>query len=115
VTQLGYPACLDDGGRMERNDSQGTVDVSHTNNTVIGSLMCGGSSGGPWLINFGITPSLTGTSAGFAPIPNQVLGVTSWGSTDTGVKWMGASPFLSTNLVPLVSSACKAYPDACSD
>jgi V8-like Glu-specific endopeptidase len=115
VTQIGYPGCLDDGGMMERNDAQGAIDSAHSDNTVIGSLMCGGSSGGPWLINFGIRPSLTGTSLGSSPIENQIIGVTSWGSTDNAVKWMGASPFLSTNVLPLVNNACKAFPEICKD
>lgn len=115
VTQIGYPACLDNGGLMERNDAQGSVDSQFSDNTVIGSLMCGGSSGGPWLINFGMQPKLTGTSSGSAPASNQVIGVTSWGSTDNAVKWMGASPFLSSNIVQLVDTACKAYPNACKD
>lgn len=115
VTQIGYPGCLDDGGMMERNDAQGATDSAHSDNTVIGSLMCGGSSGGPWLVNFGIRPSLTGTSLGSAPVENQIVGVTSWGSTDNAVKWMGASPFLSSNVVVLVNNACKAYPEACKD
>jgi V8-like Glu-specific endopeptidase len=115
VTQIGYPACLDDGGMMERNDAQGATDSAHSENTILGSLMCGGSSGGPWLVNFGIRPALTGTSLGSAPIENQIVGVTSWGSTDNAVKWMGASPFLSSNVVVLVNSACKAYPEACKE
>jgi V8-like Glu-specific endopeptidase len=113
VTQIGYPSCLDNAGLMERNDSQGTIDPNFANNTTIGSLMCGGSSGGPWLINFGIQPTLTGTTPGFGANPNQVIGVTSWGSTSNAVKWMGASPLLSTNIVPLVDAACKAFPAAC--
>ncbi|MBA3564998.1 MAG: trypsin-like serine protease, partial [Gammaproteobacteria bacterium] len=64
ITQIGYPVCLDNGQRMERNDSYGFVDASNSNNTIIGSLMCGGSSGGPWLVNFGRRPALTGTSSG---------------------------------------------------
>lgn len=115
VTQIGYPACLDDGGIMERNDAQGSIDSNNSDNTIIGSLMCGGSSGGPWLVNFGVRPTLTGTALGQSPTVNQVVGVTSWGSTDNAVKWMGASPFLSSNIVVLVSTACKAFPDACKD
>ena len=113
VTQLGYPGCLDNAVLMQRNDSQGVVDSTHSDNTVIGSLMCGGSSGGPWLVNFGVQPSLTGTSFGNAPMPNAIIGVASWGSTDNAVKWMGASPFLDDNIVKLVGTACNDYPAAC--
>ena len=46
ISQLGYPVALDGGLLMERNDSQGFVSTSLSNNTIIGSLMTGGSSGG---------------------------------------------------------------------
>jgi Trypsin len=114
ITQIGYPVCLDNGALMERNDSFGLQSLSLANNTIIGSLMCGGSSGGPWLVNFGLRPALTATTDGTAPTPNTLVGVTSWGSEDTSIKQQGASPFTSTNIVPLVNAACTAVPAACS-
>jgi V8-like Glu-specific endopeptidase len=114
ITQIGYPVCLDNGLLMERNDSLGFQSVSSANNTIIGSLMCGGSSGGPWLVNFGLRPVLTATTDGTAPTPNTVVGVTSWGFDDTSIKQQGASPFTSDNIVPLVNAACTAVPVACS-
>jgi len=75
--------------------------------------MCGGSSGGPWLENFGIRPTLTGTGNGTAPLSNVVVGVTSWGYTNNAVKQQGASPFTSNNIVSLVNSACGSRPAAC--
>ena len=86
---------------------------NNSSNTIIGSLMCGGSSGGPWLNNFGIRPTLTGTGNGTAPNPNIVVGVTSWGYIDNAVKQQGASPFTSNNIVSLVTSACNSQPAAC--
>ena len=114
ISQIGYPVCLDNGVLMERNDSNGFQSSSNSNNTIIGSLMCGGSSGGPWVVNLGIRPVLTGTTAGTAPGPDTVVGVTSWGFTSTGPKEQGASPFLSGNIVALVNAACAAVPGACS-
>ena len=114
LTQIGYPGCLDNGAFMERNDVQGLRNASFTNNTTYGSLMCGGSSGGPLLVNFGVRPALTGTTTGSAANPNMVIGVTSWGFTDTSVKQQGASRFVSNNIVPLVDSACASAPAACS-
>jgi V8-like Glu-specific endopeptidase len=114
ITQIGYPVCLDNGVLMERNDSYGFKSASNANNTIIGSLMCGGSSGGPWLVNFGIRPVLTGTTNGTASNPNVVVGVTSWGYTSTAPKEQGASPFTSGNIVSLVNAACTAVPAACS-
>jgi hypothetical protein len=81
ITQIGYPACLDNGELMERNDAQGVISSDFSNNTIIGSLMCGGSSGGNWMINFSVRPTLTGTAADASAQPNTIVGVTSWGST----------------------------------
>jgi len=76
--------------------------------------MCGGSSGGPWLNNFGIRPTLTGQINGTAFNPNVVVGVTSWGyETNQSVKQQGASPFTSNNITSLVTSACNSQPTAC--
>jgi V8-like Glu-specific endopeptidase len=113
ITQLGYPGCLDNGGFMERNDAQGAISKSNRDNTVFGSLMCGGSSGGPWIANFGIAPDLTETTSGSYANANIVVGVTSWGFEDTKIKQQGASPFLSTNIDHLVKTACKEHPGAC--
>lgn len=115
ITQLGYPACLDNGAIMERNDSEGVKTASYVNNTIIGTLMCQGSSGGPWIINFGKRPNLTDQSNGSGNLQNAVVGVTSWGPTDRGPKYSGASPFLKTNIETLVTAACKAYPANCAN
>jgi hypothetical protein len=114
ISQLGYPAALDSGVIMERNDSQSFIASSLSNNTIIGSLMTGGSSGGPWLVNLGAPPSLSGISFGTYPIHNVVVGVTSWGYTDTTVKQQGAAPFTSGNILVLVNKVCGATPAACS-
>ena len=92
INQLGYPLALDGGEYMERNDSQGTITGNLSNNTVIGSLMTAGSSGGPWLVNLGLPPSLSGTAFGSAALHNAVVGVTSRGYTgDDTIKQQGAS------------------------
>jgi V8-like Glu-specific endopeptidase len=113
VTQIGYPVCLDNGSRMERNDSYGYVDGALSSNTVIGSLMCGGSSGGPWLVNFGKPATRTGTTQGAAATPNTVVGVTSWGYVSTAPKEQGASPFTSGNIGVLAPFLCGGTPNPC--
>lgn len=113
INQLGYPASLDNGEQMQRNDSQSYADPTLSNNNVIGSLMTGGSSGGPWLVNLGIAPKLNGTAFGAESTHNTVVGVSSWGYTDTRFKEMGASPFTSTNINALVNTACTQVPAAC--
>ena len=114
VTQLGYQVALDGGQLMQRNDSQGVVAPERAGNTLIGSLMSGGSSGGPWLVNIGILPALIGTDLGFDAARNIVVGVTSWGYIDGSIKQQGASPFTSANIVPMVEAECAAVPAACS-
>ncbi|PXX21033.1 MULTISPECIES: serine protease [Burkholderia] len=113
INQLGYPVALDGGGLMQRNDSQGFVASGSSNNTIIGSLMTGGSSGGPWHVNLGMAPALDGTNFGSASARNTVVGVTSWGYTATSVKQQGASPFSSGNIVSLINAACTRSPAAC--
>ena len=114
ITQLGYPKALDGGELMQRTNSQGYTASTSSNNTIIGSLQTGGSSGGPWVVNLGMAPSLNGTSFGTAAVHNIVVGVTSWGYTSTTMKQQGASPFTSANIGLLVASACVATPAACS-
>ncbi|WP_436638378.1 trypsin-like serine peptidase [Microbaculum sp. FT89] len=97
ITQLGYPVALDKGLQMQRTDSIGfRVVDGDLINTLIGSAQTGGSSGGPWLVNFGTRPAVDATDAslGFASTPNVVVGVTSYGvETPTNVNYQGASFF----------------------
>lgn len=114
VTQLGYPVSLNNGQQMMRTDSQGFVDSTMAGNTVIGSLQTGGSSGGPWMVNFGFAATTdTSNPFGTAPKRNTIVGVTSWGYTSPSVKQQGASFFTASNITPLVNSICKSYPAAC--
>jgi V8-like Glu-specific endopeptidase len=113
ITQLGYPAGLDSAQKMERNDSYGYTQSTYSNNTVIGSNMDGGSSGGPWSVNLGRAPVLTGETNGGAAGNNIVVGVTSWGYVSKDPKEQGASPFTSGNITILVSAACTGTPAAC--
>jgi V8-like Glu-specific endopeptidase len=118
VTQLGYPGDLDNGLYMERTDSPGYTSSSCcSNDTLIGTLMGKGSSGGPWLVNFGKAPTLTGAVAGPNSGANILIGVTSFGflPVDTAGAPLesGASPLLHTNIDALVTTACTAFPGAC--
>lgn len=127
INQLGYPVALDSGSLMERNDSQGFVSSTMSNNTIIGSLLTGGSSGGPWLVNLGMAPAFgcdSGgcTRAGSEGRHNTVVGVTSWGYNPTNGYYVnmqqGASPFTANNICSLINSACfdatKGNPAACN-
>lgn len=113
VTQLGYPVSLNGGEQMIRTDSQGYVDATMAGNTVIGSLQTGGSSGGPWIVNFGAAPTASGNPFGTAADHNIVVGTTSWGYVNTGVKQQGASFFTNGNIAALVNAICPGYTSAC--
>ncbi len=92
ITQLGYPGSHDSGNAMQINTAYGAYVLSgNLENTWLGSAMTGGSSGGPWLVNLGI--SAAGANYGNAPNRNSVVGVTSWGYTDSSIKLQGASSF----------------------
>ena len=113
TTQLGYPMSHDSGQLMQRTDSTGYTDTAAQDNSVIGSRQTGGSSGGPWIANFGQIGSLSGTAVGTASDSNMVIGVTSWGYQDQKWKEQGASPFTDGNIVPLVDYVCTNYSWLC--
>jgi V8-like Glu-specific endopeptidase len=113
LTQLGYPAGIDYGVIMQRNDSQSYVSASLSNNTIIGTAMNEGSSGGPWINNFGPGGVRNGVPYGSYSARETVTGVTSWGYTNPNVLQAGASPFTSNNIVPLVNAACTNAGNAC--
>ena len=134
VTQLGYPVAIDSGYQMERTDSFGKfIQTSGANgkvlkNTQLGSAMTGGSSGGPWIANFGTRPIITGSaSLGSLSVSNTIIGVTSWGYTTVGVNVQGASYFGQNaeypnanyggrgagNIGSLVNDTCTAAPGFC--
>ncbi|MEJ8572157.1 hypothetical protein [Microbaculum marinum] len=96
VTQLGYPLAFDGGYQMQRTDSVGWfIKDGQLKGTQIGSAQTGGSSGGPWMANFGTVPDVNpnGASLGNQAAPNTVIGVTSYGSTQVGYNYQGASYF----------------------
>jgi V8-like Glu-specific endopeptidase len=134
VTQLGYPEALDGGVRMERTDGIGSYWTSgNLKNTVLGSAQTAGSSGGPWMVNFGSKPTVSaGANLGSSSNSNVVVGVTSWGYTTVGDNVQGASWFGTNTEFPassytdsqginrgagnigyLVSQACGFAPDHC--
>lgn len=117
LTQLGYPSQNYDGVKMIRTDALGYQDAP--NNVIIGSAQTGGSSGGPWLQNFGMKTSYTGTPP-LADDDNQVVATTSWGFTSDKFMIQGASRFgkntiytAKSNIQSLMDSACGANPGSC--
>lgn len=84
VSTLGYPALMDGGLIMQRTDGPAyTTTVAGAGQLWQGSNLTGGSSGGPWVVNF---RSRAATLSGGAVVGTAsvmaVVGVTSWGSAD---------------------------------
>lgn len=93
ISQLGYPVSHDGGYQMQRTDAPGVYYTSgNLKNTQIGSAQTGGSSGGPWLVNLGTPPVVSGVSRGTSVL-QAVVGVTSYQSTTYGYNRLGSSWF----------------------
>ena len=102
ITQLGYPADISGGVHQIRTDSvsfyytasgAGTTNGQLLKQQTDGSAQSGGSSGGPWLINFGTAPTYGGPTSPGTANGQVVVGTTSWGLTDPNAKRQGASWF----------------------
>lgn len=84
TSTLGYPALMDSGGRMQRADGPTyTTTISGAAQLWQGNNFTGGSSGGPWVVNFrAADPVLSGGAVMGTASTMAVVGVTSWGSAD---------------------------------
>jgi V8-like Glu-specific endopeptidase len=120
ITQLGYPVSLDEGRIMQRTDSLGYK--AAPSNVIIGSDMTGGSSGGPWVVNLGVSAvRSSGNTAPTFDTSNVIIGTTSWGYTSTNQDVQGASLFsrntkftTAANIDKLMTDACASTPTACA-
>ena len=135
ISQLGYPVAFDKGFQMQRNNSFGKFILETGSNgkalkqTQLGSALTGGSSGGPWLVNFGTRPVVAAAQAslGSESLSNIVVGVTSWGFMTVGANVQGSSFFGQNVEFPLadyggrgagnigfiVNDTCTINPTAC--
>ena len=102
VTMLGYPCNLDNCSRMEQNNAQ-TFGSGGSNTWIYGSAMRGGSSGGPWVQDFGVAPA--GAPVGLLG-NNFVIAVTSYGPVSTTPLYQGASAF-DVRFANLLTLACS--------
>lgn len=122
ITKLGYPGAFDGGLKMIRTDSLGYLEAP--NNIILGSNQTGGSSGGPWIVNFGPSPSAPSVPVPSFDNPNRVVGTTSWGFGNVNnLKVTGASKFGHntafpasglTNIRSLTNAACAANAANCN-
>lgn len=84
ISTLGYPALMDSGRIMQRADGPTyTTTISGAPQLWQGNNFTGGSSGGPWIVNFrAVDPVLSGGAVPGSAPNMAVVGVTSWGSAD---------------------------------
>jgi hypothetical protein len=108
ITSLGYPVNLDNGQRMEINNS-GVFKSGGNNTFLIGNAMRGGSSGGPWIMNYGVSPASNPAVSGMGT--NIIVSVTSYGPVATEPKYQGGSN-LNNQFVSLLNAACNTAPSA---
>lgn len=90
LTALGYPGKSDNGEIMQRSDGPSYLTkLDEVLQIYQGSDFTGGSSGGPWVANFGYQePTFSeGAGPGEKSLGNVVVGVTSWGEGQPGPEY----------------------------
>lgn len=92
VTMLGYPINFD-GGQWMHQIASGSLKKGEKNTVIYGNDMRWGSSGGPWIQNFGLpSPEQnTGRNLSKNGAPNRIVGVMSYGAIPDGELWAGSS------------------------
>ncbi len=109
ATLLGYPSNLDNGHKMHQVTAQ-SFRTRNPNSVEYGSDMRGGSSGGPWIQNFGV--AAVGQNAGRNPGLNQIIGVTSYGPVATDPLYQGSS-IPDSRFVNMLNAMCRRQPGNC--
>ena len=109
TTKLGYPGNLDRGQKMQQVTSQ-SFRATSPNNVEYGSNARGGSSGGPWVMNYGIQGKGSLTSN-----LNAIVGVTSYGPISTAPQYQGSSipDSRAGGFIPLLNTMCAARAGNC--
>lgn len=110
VTMIGYPAAFDLGGWMHQVSAQSLKNWA-SNTVIYGSDMTPGSSGGPWIQNFG--QPATGQTGGTNSGSNRVVGVMSFVSTKPG-DFMAGSSILDQRFTTIFSQICGHKAGNCS-
>jgi V8-like Glu-specific endopeptidase len=106
---LGYPGNIDNGERMQFTAAE-TRSVSGGYAGQLGSEQRGGSSGGPWVRDLGVTGS--GSDLTPAGMRNRIVGFTSYGPVAIGPKYQG-STILNGEWTSLWNSACRRKSGNC--
>ncbi len=108
---LGYPSNLDKGTEMHQVTS-GSYDCCFTNTAIYGTDMRQGSSGGPWVQNFGVRAK--GQRGGKKRRLNRVVGVYSWLYTSDKKIMIAGSSIPGASFSNMVQEACDNASGNCS-
>ena len=129
LTTLGYPGKSDNGTIMQRCDGPSYLtEIDKVQQVYQGSDFTGGSSGGPWIANFGYQePTFSeGIGLGEKALSNVVVGVTSWGDGQPGPEYDNYSSqfgrnkeyplgsygtFGAGNIAALLNTLCSMKPE----
>lgn len=111
VTILGYPCNFDSCNIMQRVDTgdHRTPPGGGANAYEYGSDMTGGSSGGPWLENFGLGAAPQGSWT----TRNSVVAVTSYGYLDGGASLVQGASQLDSRWTTIRNQTCAAAAGNC--
>ena len=109
---LGYPSNLDGGNEMHQVASGG-FDCCFTSTAIYGTDMRQGSSGGPWVQNFGVRANRQ--NVGKNTQKNRVVGVYSWLFVEDKKALIAGSSIPKASFVSLINEACADSPGNCSE
>jgi V8-like Glu-specific endopeptidase len=106
VTMLGFPGNFDNSQKIHQVTAQAFRSTS-SNTVEYGSDMGGGSSGGPWIQNFGVPADGQGATG-----TNRIVGVTSYGPINPSVQYLGSS-VLDTRFTTILNRICQTRAGNC--
>ncbi|MET0167500.1 MAG: trypsin-like serine protease [Vicinamibacterales bacterium] len=111
VHMLGYSSRLDAGKKIHQVTAQSFLQDLTNNVVFYGTDMAEGSSGGPWIQNFGV--NAVGAPVGLNPGRNRVVGVTSFGLIGNP-DLKAASSILDARFTDIRTSICIHKAGNCS-
>ena len=110
VTMLGYPLNLDNGERLQQTTAQTFAVEQASNVAEFGSGQGGGSSGGPFILNFGEV-----AEGQDEPALNLVVGIKSYGfyGQDGLALRLAGTSIINGEFAELFDAACQATRGNC--
>ncbi|WP_051134256.1 serine protease [Methylocystis sp. ATCC 49242] len=104
LTIIGYPCNLDNCAKMQNTTAESFANGG-SNTVTYGSAQRGGTSGGPWIQDFGVAGA--GSPSGTAR--NWLKSVSSYGPVATEPKYLGGSILMSSgtsSFIDLLNKSC---------